>query len=171
MKSLLALPIIALLMTTGAANVSADTHPERTRGTITRSTDSTPTERGARDHEESTDESEGEQPSDNTGTVLTVTSDSGGILDIKYETTGDDNSDITVTINGQVVSNTGQQGDDDATTNEGGADGEDGAGGSEDGTDESNVDSNTDTAAEEDTESGDRNDRPNHDRGSRPTPR
>jgi|GEM_PF-5222829 len=165
MKLLQILPIAVLLMTMGAADVLAASTPERTRATITRSVESPQTDRETRGRETASEESEDDSAGDSTGTVLIVTSDSGGKLDINYEANDDSGgADIKVTINGKVVSNTGQQDQDEPATSEGGSDGEDGESGTEE---DDGSDSESDTEPEDEQEEEDRNERPNRDRDTR----
>ena len=148
--------IVAVMFVATSGDVFADTTVEQGRTTITRSGGPADTQERAERTRANTPREDIETPHiDGDGTVFNATySSENGITEVESETTGDPSSaDITVIINGELV--TGGQNQENDNTPEDGADGEDGPDGNDnDGEDETNVEE------PDDEEEGGRNERP-----------
>lgn len=147
----LILPIVTL------ADSPTTTH---SRATITRSSEPVRQDRSVeRTADTATDQTEGG------GVSVHVTYDStDDALDVDYHVTGNtDNTDISVTVNGQSVVESGDQ---TADAGEPGADGNDGQNGDSDNSDETD---NTDSTSPDNTTTDPRTDRPDRNSDARPS--
>ncbi|MCB9812096.1 hypothetical protein H6778_00350 [Candidatus Nomurabacteria bacterium] len=145
MKSILTFFSLLALVAVSAPVVSADTSPDRSRTVITRTTDVV--DRVDRDRT-SNEETEGTTEEDNTngfdleaedndvdlsGIVLDVSYDSDGNLQVNFNNgSNSGNANISITINGETMSHSGNQTDDQGNESTDGADGNDGRDGSVD---------------------------------------
>lgn len=146
--------------------VSADTHTERSRAVVTRTTDVVERPDRERVAEDDVDDEEGE----GSGVELDVTYNNDGQLDINFEASGTPGDvHISIIINGQTVSSSGgtqEGGDNTSSDGEHGVDGRDGSSSDED--DETSTDDSSDTASEETgSRYDDRNARETFDRSPR----
>jgi hypothetical protein len=154
MKFTLTSFVLLALVAVSAPAVSADNAPDRSRAVITRTADAVDRPNRERSSsEEVAEDNSNDDDQEGGGVVLDVSYGSDGHLDVNFsngENSG--NVNITVTINGETVSNTGNQTGNQAGGSIDGEDGNDGLDGTVSEEDEEDEPEESESEEEEETD-------------------